>query len=196
MIQAGVMALGALLVLRSEMTPGGMIASSILLSRALAPIEQMLSGWRSLVQGGECWQRLKVLLAHVPPGTDALPLPAPLGAVALEQVSFDVDQRTILRPTSFAVEPGEFLGIVGPSGAGKSTLCRLMIGVLKPTGGTIRLDGVDIATQSRDVLGPYVGYLPQHTGLFAGTIAENIARMAIRPEPEAGGSGGQGRGRA
>ena len=184
MIQAGVMALGALLVLRSEMTPGGMIASSILLSRALAPIEQMLSGWRSLVQGGECWQRLKVLLAHVPAGADALPLPAPQGAVALERVGFDVDQRTILRPTSLTIEPGEFLGIVGPSGAGKSTLCRLMIGVLKPSAGTIRLDGVDIATQSRDVLGPHVGYLPQHTGLFAGTIAENIARMAVRPDPK------------
>jgi PrtD family type I secretion system ABC transporter len=183
MIQAGVMALGALLVLQGELTAGGMIASSILLSRALAPIEQMLAGWRSLVQGGECWERLKVLLAHAPEGEDALALPPPAGAVGLDRVTFSVDDRAILKPTTLAIEAGEFIGIVGPSGAGKSTLCRLLIGVLKPTAGIVRLDGVDIATQSRSVLGPHVGYLPQHTGLFAATVAENIARLA--PEPEA-----------
>lgn len=183
MIQAGVMALGALLVLRGELSSGGMIASSILLSRALAPIEQMLSGWRSLVQGSECWQRLKVLLAHAPAGRDALPLPPPAGAVTLDRVTFSVEDRQVLRPCSFAIEAGEFLGIVGPSGAGKSTLCRLMVGVLTPSSGIVRLDGVDIATQSRAVLGPHVGYLPQHTGLFAGTVAENIARMAPDPDP-------------
>ena len=184
MIQAGVMALGALLVLRGELTSGGMIASSILLSRALAPIEQMLSGWRSLVQASECWQRLKVLLAHAPAGMHALPLPPPAGAVTLDRVTFNVDERPVLRPCSLYIEAGEFLGIVGPSGAGKSTLCRLMVGVLTPSAGTVRLDGVDIATQSRAVLGPHVGYLPQHTGLFAGTVAENIARMAPDPDPE------------
>jgi PrtD family type I secretion system ABC transporter len=183
MVQAGIMALGALLVLKGELTAGGMIASSILLSRALAPIEQMLAGWRSVMQASECWQRLKVLLAHAPAGKDALPLPAPAGAVAVEKVTFVVDDRAILKPATFALEPGEFVGMVGPSGAGKSTLCRLLIGVLKPTGGVVRLDGVDIATQRRDVLGPHVGYLPQHTGLFAGTVAENIARLA--PEPDA-----------
>jgi PrtD family type I secretion system ABC transporter len=185
MIQAGIMALGALLVLRGELTSGAMIASSILLSRALAPIEQMLSGWRSLVQASECWQRLRVLLAHAPAGLDALPLPPPAGAVTLDRVAYTVDDRSVLRPTSLAIEPGEFVGIVGPSGAGKSTLCRLMIGVLAPSAGTVRLDGVDIATQSRAVLGPHVGYLPQHTGLFAGTVAENIARMAPEPDPGA-----------
>ena len=184
MIQAGVMALGALLVLQSELTAGGMIAASILLSRALAPIEQMLSGWRSLVQASECWQRLKALLAHAPAGMDALPLPPPAGAVTFDRVAFNVDERPVLRPCSFSIEPGEFLGIVGPSGAGKSTLCRLMVGVLTPSAGIVRLDGVDIATQSRAVLGPYIGYLPQHTGFFAGTVAENIARMAPDPAPE------------
>ena len=184
MIQAGVMALGALLVLRGELTSGGMIASSILLSRALAPIEQMLSGWRSLVQASECWQRLKVLLAHAPAGMHALPLPPPAGAVTLDRITFNVDERPVLRACTLYIEAGEFLGIVGPSGAGKSTLCRLMVGVLTPSAGTVRLDGVDIATQSRAVLGPHVGYLPQHTGLFAGTVAENIARMAPDPDPE------------
>lgn len=183
MIQAGVMALGALLVLQGELTSGGMIASSILLSRALAPIEQMLTGWRSLVQASEGWQRLKVLLAHAPAGRHALPLPPPAGAILLDRVAFDVEERPVLRPCSLAIEPGEFLGIVGPSGAGKSTLCRLMVGVLTPSAGTVRLDGVDIDTQSRAVLGPYIGYLPQHTGLFAGSVAENIARMAPDPEP-------------
>ena len=135
MIQAGVMALGALLVLRGELTSGGMIASSILLSRALAPIEQMLSGWRSLVQASECWQRLKVLLAHAPAGMHALPLPPPAGAVTLDRVTFNVDERPVLRACSLYIEAGEFLGIVGPSGAGKSTLCRLMVGVLTPSAG-------------------------------------------------------------
>ena len=184
MIQAGVMGLGALLVLKGELTSGGMIASSILLSRALAPIEQMLAGWRSLVQASECWQRLRVLLAHAPAGKDALPLPPPAGAVTLDRVTYTVDERPILKPTSLAIEPGEFIGVVGPSGAGKSTLCRLLIGVLKPSSGIVRLDGVDIATQSRSVLGPHVGYLPQHTGLFAATVAENIARLAPDPDPE------------
>ena len=183
LIQAGVMGLGALLVLQGELTPGGMIASSILLSRALAPIEQMLVGWRSLVQASECWQRLKVLLAHAPAGEDALALPAPTGAVHLDRVAFAIEDRAILKPTTLTIEAGEFIGIVGPSGAGKSTLCRLLIGVLKPTDGVVRLDGVDIATQSRAVLGPHVGYLPQHTGLFAATVAENIARLAPEPDP-------------
>ena len=183
MIQAGAMALGAYLVLQGQLTSGGMIASSILLSRALAPIEQMLSGWRSLVQASECWQRLRVLLAFAPAGKDALTLPPPNGAVVLDRVGYTVEDRAILKPTTLSIEPGEFIGMVGPSGAGKSTLCRLLIGVLKPSSGIVRLDGVDIATQSRSVLGPHVGYLPQHTGLFAGTVAENIARLA--PEPDA-----------
>ena len=184
MIQAGAMALGAYLVLKGELTSGGMIASSILLSRALAPIEQMLSGWRSLVQASDCWQRLRVLLAHAPVGKEALALPPPLGSVVMDRVGYTVADRAILKPTSLAIESGEFIGVVGPSGAGKSTLCRLMIGVLKPSTGIVRLDGVDIATQSRAVLGPHVGYLPQHTGLFAGTVAENIARLAPDPDPE------------
>ncbi|MGE3740958.1 MAG: type I secretion system permease/ATPase [Geminicoccaceae bacterium] len=183
MIQAGAMALGAYLVLQGQLTSGALIASSILLSRALAPIEQMLSGGRSLVQASECWPRLRVLLAQAPAGTDALTLPPPAGSVTLDRISFSIEERPILKPTTLTIEPGEFIGVVGPSGAGKSTLCRLMIGVLRPSTGIVRLDGVDIATQSRAVLGPFVGYLPQHTGLFAGTVAENIARLT--PEPDA-----------
>lgn len=185
MIQSGVMALGALLVLDSELTPGSMIAASILLSRALAPIEQMLSGWRSLVAARESWQRLKQLLEHTPPGTAAMKLPTPQGRVTFEQASFTSEGRPVLRPTTLAIEPGELVGVVGSSGAGKSTFCRLMIGALPASSGVVRLDGVDIATQSRAALGPHVGYLPQHTGLFAGTVAENIARMALEPDPEA-----------
>jgi ABC-type protease/lipase transport system fused ATPase/permease subunit len=162
-----------------------MIAASILLSRALAPVEQMLAGWRSLIAGRESWQRLKVLLEQAPPGHRALALPTPEGRVTLERVSFAAAGRTLLRPTTLVIEPGEFLGMVGASGAGKSTLCRLMIGALAPSGGVVRFDGVDIATQSRAAFGPHVGYLPQNPGLFAGTVAENIARLAAEPDGDA-----------
>ena len=185
LVQAGIMGLGALLVIDGELTGGGMIASSILLSRALAPVEQMLAGWRSLIAGRESWQRLKALLEQAPLGHRALALPTPEGRVTLERVSFAAAGRVLLRPTTLVIEPGEFLGMVGSSGAGKSTLCRLMIGALPPSGGVVRFDGVDIATQSRAAFGPHVGYLPQSPGLFAGTVAENIARLAAEPDGEA-----------
>ncbi|MFO1072645.1 MAG: type I secretion system permease/ATPase [Geminicoccaceae bacterium] len=185
LIQAGVLALGALLVIDGDLTGGGMIASSILLSRALAPVEQMLAGWRSLVAGRESWQRLRDLLAQAPAGLRALPMPPPQGRLALEQVSVTVGERTLLQPISFTLEAGQILGVVGSSGAGKTTLCRLILGVMPPSGGVVRLDGVDIATQSRATLGPHIGYLPQNPSLFAGTVAENIARLAAEPEGEA-----------
>lgn len=181
LIQAGVMALGALLVLEGELTGGGMIAASILLGRGLAPIEQMLSGWRSLVQANESWRRLGGLLVHAQAERPVLALPPPAGAVTLEHVSYVVDGRELMRPTSIAITAGELLGVVGPSGAGKSTFCRLLVGALQPTTGSIRLDGVDIATQSRAALGPHVGYLSQNPALFRGTVAENIARMTLAP---------------
>lgn len=182
LIQAGVMALGALLVLEGELTGGGMIAASILLGRGLAPIEQMLTGWRSLVQANESWRRLGDLLAHAQADRPTLALPPPAGAVRLEGVSYVVDGRELIRPTSLAINAGELLGVVGPSGAGKSTLCRLIVGALQPTTGSVRLDGIDIATQSRATLGPQVGYLPQNPALFRGTVAENIARMALESD--------------
>jgi PrtD family type I secretion system ABC transporter len=185
LIQVGVMALGAMLVLRGELTGGGMIASSILLSRALAPVEQLLAGWRSLVAGRESWGRLKALLAHAPDGSAALPLPPARGAVALEGAAYAANGRAVLRPITLAIRPGEHVGVVGSSGAGKSTLCRLIVGALPASEGTVRCDGVDIATQARATLGPGVGYLPQSPGLFAGTVAENIARLAPEPDAEA-----------
>ncbi len=183
LIQAGALALGALLVLDGELSGGGMIAAAILLGRALAPLEQMLSGWRSLVQANEGWQRLQALLNHAPTDRPSLALPAPDGLLTLEQVAYAVEERVLVRSSSLTVPTGELLGVVGPSGAGKSTLCRLIVGALLPSSGVIRLDGVDIATQSRATLGRHIGYLPQSPGLFRGTVAENIARMA--PEPDA-----------
>jgi ATP-binding cassette subfamily C protein/ATP-binding cassette subfamily C exporter for protease/lipase/ATP-binding cassette subfamily C protein EexD len=112
-----------------------------------------------------------------------MPLPKAQGSLALERAAYSArDGRAILRAASFSVAAGEFVGMVGPSGAGKSTLCRLIVGALQPTAGTIRLDGADIAAQSRAAIGPQIGYLPQNPSLFAGTVAENIARMAIRPD--------------
>lgn len=180
--QAGAMGLGALLVLEGELTPGGMIAASILLSRALAPVEQMLAGWRSLCAGRESWRRLRALLAAAPPEARPLPLPPPEGCLTLEGVAYAAGGRAILRPLSLRLEPGEILGVVGSSGAGKSTLCRLITGALPPSEGTVRLDGVDLATQPRAALGAHAGYLPQNPGLFAGTVAENIARLAAEPD--------------
>lgn len=185
MIQVGVMGLGALLVLKGELTGGGMIASSILLSRALAPVEQLLAGWRSLVSGRESWQRLKTLLDHAPAGAAALALPPARGRVTLEGVAYAPGGRSVLRPISLEIAAGEFVGMVGSSGAGKSTLCRLMVGALVPSEGIVRCDGVDIATQTRAALGPAIGYLPQSPSLFAGSVAENIARLAAEPDAEA-----------
>lgn len=185
LIQAGALGLGALLVIEGELTGGGMIAASILLSRALAPVEQMLVGWRSLVAGQESWRRLRALLAQASDTAEGLQLPAPAGRLSLEQAGYTVGGHLILRPLTLAIAAGETIGIVGSSGAGKSTLCRLLVGALTPSEGVVRCDGVDIATQSRAAIGRHVGYLPQNPGLFAGTVAENIARLAAQPDPEA-----------
>jgi PrtD family type I secretion system ABC transporter len=182
-VQSGVMGLGAWLVLANELSPGGMIAASILVSKALAPVEQMVGAWRMVNSGRESWARLRQLLAGDGGSADPVALPAPLGGIAVEEVEVRAaDGRTLLHSLTFSVEPGECLAVVGPSGAGKSTLCRLLTGVVAPDSGTVRLDGAKLAQFSQSTLGQHVGYLPQEAMLFAGTVAENIARMA--PEVE------------
>jgi PrtD family type I secretion system ABC transporter len=178
---------GAWLVLRGELTSGGMIAASILLGRALAPVEQSIGAWRQLVVARDAWQRLRELLAELPPQPNRMRLPEPTGALKCDQLTFvpPGGKRPILRGISFDLEPGAALGIVGPSAVGKSTLCKVITGSWKPTRGRATLDGADIHSWRPEDLGPHLGYLPQDVELFTGTVGENIARLSPAPDPEA-----------
>jgi PrtD family type I secretion system ABC transporter len=183
-IQLAMLAAGAYLVVDQHVTPGIMIASTIILGRALAPVETLIASWRGLVEARSAFRRLNELFAANPPAETATELPAPAGALQVERVLFTLKnaERPIIRGISFSLVPGEALGLIGPSASGKSTLARLIVGVWKPQSGVVRLDGSDIAAWPRERLAPYIGYLPQDVELFAGTVAENIARMA---EPDA-----------
>ncbi len=183
-IQVGMLALGAWLVLRGEMTGGVMIAATILLGRALAPVEQVVGSWRILVDGRNAWRRLSKLLAAQAEGAESMPLPAPSGRLVVSELVFRGDAgRQVLRGVGLALDPGEALAIIGPSAAGKSTLARLIVGLWTPTQGSVRLDGVEVSQWPREQLGPHIGYLPQDVELFAGTVAENIARLGpVDPE--------------
>ncbi len=178
-VQVGVLGLGAYLVLRGELTPGGMIAGSIILGRALAPIEQAIGAWRGFTGARESYRRLKEVFDASPAETERTKLPEPQGQVVLEGVTFAPPgaEAPVLKGVSFAAAPGQVLGIVGPSAAGKSTLCRLLTGVASPQAGAVRLDGAEIDHWDRAQLANAVGYLPQDVELFAGTVKDNIARM-------------------
>jgi PrtD family type I secretion system ABC transporter len=179
LLQVVMLAAGAWLVIEQLATPGVMIAGTILLGRALAPVESAVAGWKSLVDARAAYGRLDGALKVAPDAGAATELPAPKGALAVENVVFGFEgrDRPTIRQASFDLAPGEALAIVGPSAAGKSTLARLLVGLWRPASGTVRLDGADIAAWPRARLGRYVGYLPQDVELFAGTVSENIARM-------------------
>ena len=178
-IQMAMLGAGAYLVIAQHLSSGVMIACTIILGRALAPVEMLVGSWRSLVEVRAAWQRLQKLFAASPENAPATELPAPRGAISVEQVThaFPRAERPVLRNVSFSLPAGEALGIIGPTAAGKSTLARLLVGIWKPFSGAVRLDGVDVATWDRAQLGPYVGYVPQTVELFGGTIADNIARL-------------------
>jgi ATP-binding cassette subfamily C protein/ATP-binding cassette subfamily C exporter for protease/lipase/ATP-binding cassette subfamily C protein EexD len=179
MVQIAVLGLGALLVIDGELTAGSMIACSILIGRALAPVEQAVTAWKVFVGARIAYDRLKNRLAVLPPEPERTRLPTPKGHIEVDRVTFMVPgtNRAILKQVSFKVEPGEILAVVGPSAAGKSTLCRLLVGLVQPHAGKIRLDGADLGLWDLDQLGRFIGYLPQDVELFAGTVGENIARM-------------------
>ena len=172
--------LGALLVLEGRMSGGMMIAASILLGRALSPLEMLIGGWRQVVAARDAHKRLEQLLAVAPVPPERMALPAPAGKLTVEGVSVAApgSQQALLRQVSFSAEPGELLAIIGPSGAGKSTAARVLAGVWVPQAGKVRLDGADLATWPREQLAPHIGFLPQDVELFEGTVAENIARLA------------------
>ena len=183
-IQIAMLAIGAYLVVDQHLTPGVMIAATILLGRALAPVETLVAGWRTLVEARGAWRRLDTLVKQNPHVEAPTDLPAPAGRLDLERVVFGMKgaERPIVRGVSFAIAAGEALGIIGPSASGKSTLARLVVGVWQPVSGVVRLDGADVAAWPREKLGPHIGYLPQDVELFAGTVAANIARLG-EPDP-------------
>ncbi len=175
-MQVFIYGVGAWLTLRGESTPGSMIAASIIMGRALAPVQQGIASWKNMIEARSAWRRLDALFSRpeVPEGMD---LPAPTGQVSAEHVSFVLQNVFILRDINFSLQPGESLGLIGPSGAGKSTLCRLLLGIWPASSGKVRLDGNDIYVWDQEKIGPYLGFLPQDVELFAGTVAENIARL-------------------
>ncbi|MFZ6800830.1 type I secretion system permease/ATPase [Undibacterium sp. Di24W] len=179
-VQSLVLGLGALLVIKGEMTPGMMIAGSILLGKATGPIDQLIGVWKqwSTVKGA--YNRLNELLANNPARTPGMDLPKPQGHVSVEGVTAAPPGSpvAVIKGLTFALQPGDVLGVIGPSGSGKSTLARLLVGVWPAAVGKVRLDGADIFQWNKDQLGPNIGYLPQDIELFGGTIAENIARFS------------------
>ena len=183
-LQSAMLGLGAYLVLRNELTPGAMIAGSILLGRGLAPVEMIVGQWAVFQKGREGWTNLSVLLGHVPADNARTELPVPTARLTADKVTVlpPGEQQASLRMVSFKVEPGEAVGVIGTSGAGKSTLARALTGVWQPAGGKIRLDGAALDQYDPDVLGRHIGYLPQRVQLFDGTIKENIARMSMSPD--------------
>ena len=177
--QVMMLGLGAYFVLQGAMTAGGMIAASIILGRALAPIERSIGAWQSFVSARASLVRLHDLFDDAATTRSSLKLPRPEGRLQVEDlycIAPGSDQR-ILESINFSIEPGETLAVIGPSGSGKSTLCRLLVGAWKPVRGHVRLDGADVSRWSPEDLGPHLGYLPQTVELFPGTVAENIARM-------------------
>lgn len=178
-LQSAMLGFGAWLVLRNELSAGAMIAASILLARALQPIEQAVGQWPVLTRAREAKARLAQLLTMVPdePARTALPRPRALLDVSALSVVPPGESQAVLRMVTFTLQPGQALGVIGPSGAGKSTLARALTGLWRPASGKIRLDGATLDQYDPDVLGSYIGYLPQKVSLFDGTIADNIARL-------------------
>jgi ATP-binding cassette subfamily C exporter for protease/lipase len=178
-LQSLILGMGALLVLDGKMSGGMMIAGSILLGRALAPVEQLIGSWKQLINGLAAHQRLQQLLGDNDNTEQPFALPAPKGQLSVEGVTVVLEGKTepVLRNIQFALGAGEILAVVGASASGKSTLARTILGLISPNVGEVRLDGADVRQWPREKLGQYLGYLPQDIELFEGTVAENIARF-------------------
>ncbi|MGC9419724.1 MAG: type I secretion system permease/ATPase [Rhodovulum sp.] len=186
-LQSAMLALGAWLVLQQELTPGAMIAGSIMLGRALAPVEQVLGQWAAIQRAWTGWRELKAFLKALPARERPTELPQPAARLSLSNVALRTSASSppILYGISFELEPGEALGVIGKSGAGKTSLARLIQGLVEPTAGEIRLDGAALDQYGPERLGRHVGCLPQDVRFFDGTVAENIAHMVRRPDAAA-----------
>ncbi|MFC3206376.1 type I secretion system permease/ATPase [Aquamicrobium soli] len=185
-MQSLILGLGAYLVINRMASAGAMFAASLLLGRALQPVEQTVGQWRALVSARSAYFRVRDLLLASPPAERSLILPRPKGSLSAENLHFMApgNSKLLLRNVSFRLEAGDTLGVIGVSGAGKSTLARLIVGVCRPSGGVVRLDGADIWTWPRESAGRYIGYLPQDIELFADTVAANISRFRTGMDAE------------
>ena len=186
-LQSSVLAVGAYLVIEQQATAGVMIASSILISRALAPVELAIANWRGFIAARQSWKRLTALFAAHPARVAPMALPCPASTFAVENITAGPPgtARTVVHDVTFSLKAGNAVGIIGASASGKSSLARLLVGVWKPASGTVRLDGAALEQWDPDALGSHIGYLPQLVELFSGTIAENISRFDPAPDPEA-----------
>ena len=183
-LQSAMLGLGAWLVLQNQLTPGAMIAGSILLGRALAPIELAVGQWALVQRAMKGWENLSELLAEVPPRSERTQLPRPIARLEAKGLTVlpPGERQASLKSMNFLLEPGQAMGVIGPSGCGKSTLARAITGLWRPAGGSIRLGGASLDQYDPNVLGELIGYLPQRVQLFDGTIKENIARLSDKPD--------------
>lgn len=186
-LQSAVLGVGAYLVLQGEASAGIIIAGSILSARALAPVEQVIAHWNAFANARQSWARLRELLAAYPNQSESLPLRRPASALSVEDLVIVPPgaKRAVVNGISFTVQRGSSLAIIGPSASGKSSLARGLVGVWRPSRGSVRLDGATLEQFSPEQLGRYVGYLPQDIELFEGTIGQNIARFEAKADPEA-----------
>lgn len=177
--QSAALGMGAYLAINLEISPGMMIAGSILLGRALAPIDQMIGAWKGFVNAREQYHRLEELLQNIPAGSEPMDLPAPEGRFTAEAMTVNPpgSRNAALKQVNVDIEKGHLVGVIGPSGAGKSSFARAVLGIWPAISGKMRLDGADIFQWDREALGKFVGYLPQDIELFDGSVAENIARF-------------------
>jgi PrtD family type I secretion system ABC transporter len=186
MVQSGILGLGAYLAIYGEISPGGIIAGSIIMSRALAPIELAVQNWQQFLSFRKARERLTRMLEQVPAEVIPMALPKPSGLLEVENLTVLApgSDKPLLQGVTFSVQPGTGLGVIGPTGAGKSTLARALMGLMPTVRGSVRLDGATHDQRSNDEFGKLVGYLPQEVQLFDGTVAENISRFSPNMDPE------------
>ncbi len=178
-LQVGILGVGAYLAVRGDITPGTMIAGSIIMGRALAPVEMGVGQWKTFVFARNAYRRLDKIMANNDIPERPMPLPEPVGEVTVDKIIVvpPGSETPVLMNISLSVSPGTALGLIGPSGSGKSSLARALVGVWYPHSGTIRYDGAEISQWDPEQLGPYLGYMPQDVELFTGTVADNISRF-------------------
>lgn len=185
-LQSAILGIGAYLAIHSEVTAGAMIAASIIMGRALAPVELVVSQWKTFLQARSAYDRITELLNVLPAEAQRMGLPPPQGQLNVQGIVVVPPgaSRPVLQNITFAVEPGSTLGIIGPSAAGKSSLVRAIVGVWPLVHGAIRIDGAELSHWNSEQLGQHIGYLPQDVELFSGTVAENISRFQPTPSED------------